>query len=54
MAKQPDTVPHPDSVVVPPEIDPKMAVNPDEPPNEQSVGGPDKKGPEPPFTSPSP
>jgi hypothetical protein len=30
MVKQPDTVPHPDSVVTPPVVDPKMAVNPEE------------------------
>jgi hypothetical protein len=28
MVKQPETVPHPDSVVNPPVIDPKMAVDP--------------------------
>ena len=30
MVKQPDTIPHPDSVVTPPVVDPKMAINPEE------------------------
>jgi hypothetical protein len=34
MVKQPETVPHPDSVVTPPMVDPKMAVNPDQPATE--------------------
>ncbi|BFU89638.1 MAG: hypothetical protein NTAFB01_08250 [Nitrospira sp.] len=29
MVKQPETVPHPGSVVTPPVIDPKMAVDPE-------------------------
>lgn len=29
MVKQPETVPHPDSVVTPPVIDPKMAIDPE-------------------------
>jgi hypothetical protein len=29
MVKQPETVPHPDSVVTPPVVDPKMAINPE-------------------------
>lgn len=45
MVKQPETVPHPDSVVTPPVVDPKMAVNPDEPPetqpNERRAAPPD-------------
>ena len=36
MVKQPETTPHPDSVVTPPVVDPKMAVNPDQPATEQS------------------
>jgi len=35
MVKQPETVPHPDSVVTPPVVDPKMAINPDQPASEQ-------------------
>jgi hypothetical protein len=31
IVKQPETVPQPGSVVTPPVVDPKMAVNPDEP-----------------------
>lgn len=31
IVKQPETVPHPDSVVVPPVVDPGMAVNPEQP-----------------------
>ena len=29
MVKQPETLPHPDSVVNPPVVDPKMAINPE-------------------------
>jgi hypothetical protein len=29
MVKQPETIPHPDSVVTPPVVDPKMAINPE-------------------------
>ena len=29
MVKQPETVPHPDSVMTPPVIDPKMAIDPE-------------------------
>jgi hypothetical protein len=29
MVKQPETIPHPGSVVTPPEVDPKMAINPE-------------------------
>ncbi|HEU5091879.1 MAG TPA: hypothetical protein VFT30_04295 [Nitrospira sp.] len=29
MVKQPETAPHPDSVVTPPVIDPKMAIDPE-------------------------
>lgn len=31
MVKQPETVPHPDSVVTPPVVDPRMAVSPEGP-----------------------
>lgn len=31
IVKQPETIPHPDSVVVPPVVDPGMAVNPEQP-----------------------
>lgn len=31
IVKQPETVPHPDAVITPPVVDPKMAVNPEEP-----------------------
>lgn len=33
--KQPETVPHPDSVVTPPVVDPKMAIDPDAPTKEE-------------------
>ena len=35
IVKQPETVPHPDSVVTPPIVDPKMAVDPDAPTKEE-------------------
>lgn len=31
IVKQPETVPHPDAVIVPPVVDPGMAVNPEQP-----------------------
>jgi hypothetical protein len=50
MVKQPDTIPHPDSVVTPPVVDPKMAINPEaaspqpiEPPEHQDQDQPPKK-----------
>lgn len=35
IVKQPETVPHPGSVVTPPVVDPKMAVDPDAPTKEE-------------------
>jgi hypothetical protein len=50
MVKQPETVPHPDSVVTPPVVDPKMAINPEaaspqpvEPPERPNEDRPQKK-----------
>ena len=50
MVKQPETVPHPDSVVTPPVVDPKMAINPEaappqrvEPPERPNQNQPPKK-----------
>jgi hypothetical protein len=52
MVKQPETVPHPDSVVTPPVVDPKMAINPEtgtppavEEPSERSNHDPAPKKP---------
>ncbi len=52
MVKQPETVPHPDSVVTPPVVDPKMAINPEtgtppavEEPSERSNQDPAPKKP---------
>jgi hypothetical protein len=50
MVKQPETIPHPDSVVTPPVVDPKMAINPEasspqpvEPPERPHQDQPPKK-----------
>ena len=50
MVKQPETIPHPDSVVNPPVVDPKMAINPEtaspqsvEPPERPNEDQPQKK-----------
>jgi hypothetical protein len=38
MVKQPEIEPLPGSVVVPPPVDPKIAVNPEEPRQQESSG----------------
>ncbi|HEV2175031.1 MAG TPA: hypothetical protein VGR71_15765 [Nitrospira sp.] len=43
IVKQPDTVPLPGSVVVPPVVDPKMAVNPDEPKQQEPAVPPERE-----------
>ena len=57
IVKQPQTVPIPGSVVTPPVVDPKMSVNPDEPPKDKDKnkkGGGSKKprAPKPPPEEP--
>lgn len=47
MVKQPDTIPHPDSVVTPPVVDPKMAINPEEA-SPQPVDPPKRQDEDPP------
>lgn len=53
MVKQPETLPHPDSVVTPPVVDPKMAVNPDQPATEQQDRKPAPRERPPEVTPPS-
>jgi|SRR5690242_9800700 hypothetical protein len=43
IVKQPETVPLPGSVVVPPAVDPKMAVNPDEPKQQEPAVPPERE-----------
>ena len=43
IVKQPETVPLPGSVVVPPVVDPKMAVNPDEPKQQEPAVPPERE-----------
>lgn len=50
MVKQPETGPHPDSVVTPPVIDPKMAVDPEAQTEEERHPTLPSEQPEPPKT----